>query len=287
MKVGLTTYSLSRAMRRGEMDVADAIRWIADNGGEHVEIKPMAGFDLAQTPAIADLITKTTAEVGLEVSSYTIDANFLLDTDEEVDREIERVKSEVDIAASLGVALMRHDAGTRPRGSTSLSQFESDLPILVRACRAVADYAADRSITTSVENHGFHVQASGRVRRLVETVDRPNFRTTLDIGNFLCADQDPVVAVRENASIASMVHVKDFYCRSGIADPGEGWFQSSGGNYLRGAIVGHGDVDVARALGILRETGYEGYLSVEFEGMEDCRTGSRLGMEGTRRLLGS
>ena len=285
MKIGLSTYSLSRALRTGDMDLPEAIRWIADNGGEHVEIVP-SGFDLSATPELVETVRAAAENAGIDVSSYTIGANFIHETEGELAREIERVKKEVDIAAALGVGRMRHDAGSRPKETTSLTQFETDLPLLVRACREVADYAATHSITTSVENHGFHVQHSGRVRRWVEAVDRPNFRTTVDIGNFLCADQNPLDAVRENAGIASMVHVKDFYCRRGPVSPGVGWFESRGGNHLRGAIVGHGDVDVAQALTILKEAGYDGYLSVEFEGMEDCRTGARLGMEGTRRLLG-
>lgn len=286
MKIGLSTYSLRKLLQSGEMDVPSAIRWIAENGGEHVEIVPSAGFDLSKNPDLVGLISTAAAETGLEISSYTIGADFLCASEEETDREIERVKGEVDIAAALGVRLMRHDAGSRPMEQTSLTQFEEDLPTLVRACRAVAEYAARHSITTSVENHGHHVQHSSRVRRLVEMVDRPNFRTTVDIGNFICVDQNPVDGVRENAPLASMVHVKDFYYRRGIADPGEGWARTLGGSYRRGAIVGHGDVDVRSALAILREAGYDGYLSVEFEGMEDCRLGSRLGMEGTRRLLG-
>ena len=57
--------------------------------------------------------------------------------------------------------------------------------------------------------------------------------------------------------------------------------------FLRGAIVGHGDVDMPAVMKTIKESGYDGYLTIEFEGMEDCRLGSRLGMEHTRRLWDS
>jgi inosose dehydratase len=46
-------------------------------------------------------------------------------------------------------------------------------------------------------------------------------------------------------------------------------------NYLRGAIFGHGDIDVRMILKTIKQSGYEGYISLEFEGLEDCLPGSR------------
>ncbi len=175
-------------------------------------------------------------------------------------------------------------AATMSRPETSIRQFEADLPRLVEACRRIADYAAQFDIVTSVENHGFYLQASDRVLRLVHEVDRANFKTTLDIGNFLCVDEDPVSAVSNNIPFASMVHLKDFYRRPSYRNPGEGWFKSTHGNFLRGAIVGQGDIDMPEVVRVLKASGYDGYLSVEFEGMEDPRTGSRIAMDNVRRL---
>ncbi|MNW66139.1 hypothetical protein D3C74_445830 [compost metagenome] len=91
-------------------------------------------------------------------------------------------------------------------------------------------------------------------------------------------------AVKNNIAYASIVHAKDFYWRSSTRNPGEGWFQTSHGNYLRGAIVGHGDIDMPEVFRVLKQSGYDGYISVEFEGMEDCRTASRIAMDNVRRL---
>jgi sugar phosphate isomerase/epimerase len=282
MKIGLSTYSLSKAIESGEMDVLQVLQWIADNGGEHVEIVP-AGFSLSDNGKLVSALVKKAGELNLDISSYTIGAGFIDKNDKEFEEESERVKREVDIAKALGVRFMRHDAAFRPADNASLSQFEKDLPIMAEACRRIADYAGTYGITTSVENHGFHVQASERVLRLLNAVDRKNFKTTLDIGNFICADEDPLSAVKRNIPFASMVHVKDFYLRPASADPGEGWHLTAGGRYRRGAIAGHGDIGVEALIKVVKDSGYDGYISIEFEGMEDCRIGSRIGMENTRR----
>lgn len=187
-------------------------------------------------------------------------------------------------AGALGVKLMRHDVAFRPAPEGTVAQFEIDLTVLVKACQRIADYAADFGITTSVENHGYYVQSSERIQRLLHETARSNFKTTLDVGNFLCVDEDPVSAVKNNIPYASIVHAKDFYWRPSYRNPGEGWFQTSHGNYLRGAIVGHGDIDMPKVFRVLKKSGYDGYISVEFEGMEDCKTASRIAMENVRRL---
>ena len=284
MKIGLSSYSLYRAIKSGEMTWPQAIEWTARHGGEHFEVVPL-GIDLTQDDTLRDTLVRCAAEHGIPLSSYTIGANFITETEEARQAEIERVKREVEVAAALGVTRMRHDAGSRPKECTSTAQFEKDLPGLVEACQIIADHARPLGIVTSVENHGYHMQASERVHRLVLAVDRENFRTTLDIGNFLCADEDPIAAVKNNIGIASMVHFKDFYRRCPCATPGAGWFTSRAGYHLRGAIVGHGDIPIPAVASIVRESGFDGFVSLEFEGLEDCREGARIGLENLRRFL--
>jgi inosose dehydratase len=282
MKTGVSTYSLSRAIKAGEMTVIDVIEWIAENGGEHVEIVPI-GFEM--TDELTKEIVAKTKELNLDISSYTIGANFIDKDESELQVEIERVKKEVDIAVALGTKLMRHDVAYRSPEDTSLDQFDQDLPVIVKGCQAVADYAAQFGITTSIENHGYHVQHFDRVQKVIKVVNRDNFKTTIDIGNFVVVDINPLAGVAKNAPLASMVHVKDFYLRNVDRDPGEGFNKSLGGNYWRGAIVGHGDINIQVALQILKDAGYDGYLSLEFEGMEECRQGAKIGLANINRYV--
>jgi sugar phosphate isomerase/epimerase len=282
MKIGLSSYSLVQAIQKGEMDILGAIEWVAANGGEHIEISP-SGFTLTDDPALVTKIVDRAREAGIGISSYTIGADLCKADDAAQKKEIERVKREVDVAHGLGVTRMRHDAASLPIPECGIARFDRELPRMAAACREIADYAKRFGITTSVENHGYFVQHSDRVQRLINAVGRDNFRTTLDVGNFICVDEDPVAAVRNNIPHASHVHFKDFYLRPFTADPGEGWARSLFGNAWRGAIVGQGDVDVRSIVKIIRESGYAGCASVEFEGMEDCRAGSRIGMDNLRR----
>ena len=201
--------------------------------------------------------------------------------------EIARVQAEVDIAAILGVPGMRHDAsGGWPTDHPGPRSFEAALPRLAEGCRGVTGYAAAKGIKTMVENHGFFCQESLRVEQLVTAVNHPNFGLLIDIGNFLCADDDPAVAVGRLLPYALHCHAKDFHVKPGTeAHPGRGWFESRAGNYLRGAIIGHGNVPLAQCLRVMHRAGYKGVLSIEFEGMEDVLPALEIGHENLRRLV--
>jgi len=286
MKLGIGLHCLRNAIRSKEMSPLDVIEWIAEVGGEHVEIVPV-DFDLLSEPEMADAIREKAEQVGIAVSNYCVRANFITPDEAAYEREIEHVIKHVDIARRLGVKLMRHDVASRPFDEATLFNYQQDLPKLAHACRTIADYAAKYGITTSVENHGYHTQASERIQSLIYAVDRSNFKTTLDIGNFLCVDEDPLSGVRNNIGFASMIHIKDFYIRPPHRNPGEGsegWLVTRGGNHLRGSILGQGDIDIKEILRVIKESGYDGYLSIEFEGMEECRTATRIGFDNARRM---
>jgi sugar phosphate isomerase/epimerase len=283
MKLGISSYSLSGAMKANQIDIIQAMEWAKEHGSEHVEIVPGHGFDIEETGLIERIKDKA-AELGLALSNYAIGGNFIASSREEYELEIKKLYRHVDIAYQLGINKMRHDVAWLPPEDATIVRFEKDIERLVSGCRAIADYASQYGITTSIENHGYHVQASDRVLRLYHEVNRPNFKITVDIGNFMCADEDSLAAVKKVMPYASMLHLKDFYLRSSAHNPGEGFFPTISGNYLRGAIVGQGDVNLREILKVVKSSGYDGYASIEFEGMEESRRGTSISLENARRV---
>ncbi len=224
--------------------------------------------------------------LSLPIASYTVGADLL---NNGLEAEVERLKKKVDVAALLGAPVMRHDAtGGFKSDEKSFKGFDQALPKLAEGYRTVTEYAASKGIATCIENHGYFAQESLRVEKLITTVGHPNFGALVDVGNFACADDPSPVAVGRVAPYAKHVHVKDFHIKSGCGvDPGRGFFRSRGGNYLRGAIIGHGDIPVKQCLWALKNAGYDGYVSVEFEGMEDAETGISIGLENLKNIIAS
>ena len=156
------------------------------------------------------------------------------------------------------------------------SQPSLMLPTIAANARTVTEYAQSKGIMTCVENHGYIAQDSDRMERLFNAVDHPNFGLLVDVGNFCCVDEDNVTAVSRVAPYAIHAHAKDMHLRK---EPEPGYGQTRGCNYFKGAIIGNGDVDVARCIKVLKRAGYDGYLSIEFEGSEDCIDAIRQGIE--------
>jgi len=288
MKIGVSSYSFSRLVNSGQMEQIAVIAAAKEIGFDVIEFSAISVPDRKTLPDFAAELRDEAKRVGMQIVNYTIGADFLKGSGGDLHAEIDRVKREVDVAEILGVPGMRHDASSGwPADRVGPKSFEAALPRLAEGCRSVTQYAQKKGIKTMVENHGFFCQESVRVEQLVSAVDHPNFGVLIDMGNFLCADDEPTLAVGRLMPYAFHCHAKDFHVKPGTdPSPGEGWFQSRAGNYLRGAIIGHGNVAVLQCLDIMARAGYDGVLSIEYEGIEDVLTGIQIGHDNLRRLIG-
>lgn len=287
MKIGVSSYSFIRLVASGQMEQKEVIAKAKEIGFDAIEFSQIILPEGKTLPDYAQEIREEADRMGLEIVNYTIGADFLRGSDGDLQAEIERTKTEVDIAEILGVPGMRHDASAGwPAEHGGVKSFTAAIPRLAEGCRAVTEYAASKGIKTMVENHGWFCQESVRVEQLVTAVDHPNFGVLVDMGNFLCADDEPTQAVSRLMPYAFHCHAKDFHIKSGSdVAPGQGWFGTRGGNYLRGAIIGHGNVPVMQCLRIMQRDGYDGVLSIEYEGIEEVISSIQIGHDNLRRMV--
>ncbi len=282
MKFSVSSYSYSQLTSSGrytELQLIALAKEMGFDGIEFAEIHAPEGTDKKEYAA---LLRAEAEKHEIEISAYCIGANLIYDTE----KEIERLKGEVDVCEALGCRIMRHDAtgGYRDEERAMGMGFNNALPVIVKGYRAVTEYAETKGIKTCIENHGFFAQDSVRVEAIINGVNHKNFGALVDIGNFMCADEDPAVAVGNVAPYAVHVHAKDFHFKNGTEFvPSDGFFMTRGGNFLRGAIIGHGAVPVVQCLRILKRAGYNGYITVEFEGMEDAVCGVRCGLNTLKK----
>lgn len=285
MQISVSIYSYGKYSKDEYLGWEGVIRKTKELGYDGIDF---TGFS-HETEGIfekAKMAKSLCDELGLTINNVCFAADFVNGSSGVLKDEIERVKKMVDLAKEFGVHVIRHDVGNAPQNGAKVGiSFDSLVDRMAEGCREVTKYAEQQGIATCVENHGFFCQDAERVVKLIETVGNPNFGALVDMGNFMCADQDPAYAVALLAPYAKYVHAKDFYFKQGNLDnPGECWFQTRAGNYLKGAIVGHGVVPVRQCLSLLKKAGYNGGLSVEFEGKEDNIEGVRIGLANLRRF---
>ena len=284
MKISVSSYSFSQYIKAGKLTQADCPAKAKEMGFDAIEFIDIDGApDLELQKKNAEAIKAAADKAGIEINAYTIGANLYKDTKEEMDAEVERLKGQLEIAKILGVTVMRHDACWSLGKKGASRSFDLMLPFIAENARKVTEKAETLGIRTCTENHGYIAQDSDRMERLFNAVNHDNYGLLVDIGNFICADEDPTKAVSRVAPYAIHVHLKDMLVRP--EPTGSCRNMTRGGNYFCGTVVGEGDVPVKKCLRILKRAGYDGYVSLEYEGVEDCMAGIARGLANVKKIL--
>ena len=111
------------------------------------------------------------------------------------------------------------------------------------------------------ENHWGVGRTPEGVLRVVNALNSPWLGVTVDTGNFL---EDPYDKLAMIAPKAALVQAKTYY-------GGGLWYTL--------------DLDYDHIAKIIRDGGYRGYISLEFEGKEDPRTGVPKSLELLRKAF--
>jgi sugar phosphate isomerase/epimerase len=280
MKTGVSAYCFERLIRGGTYTLFDVIAHVKKIGYDTIEFIEFPKSGDLSPKDFAGKIRDACDAAGLPIANYAVGADFLYGSGGDIKRETARIKDAVDIAKILGVPGLRHDSGWGFKDTALGRNHRDAIRRMAPAIREVSEYAAAAGIRTMCENHGYFMQDSGRMEELVLAVDHPNFGLLVDIGNFMCADESSLRALPTVMPYAFHVHAKDFLWKSGREPkPDDSWFPTRVGNYLRGTILGHGEVSAAQCIEYIKKTGYDGTISLEFEGPEEPLEAVRRGYE--------
>ncbi len=280
MKIGVSSYSFSSLINKGEITQKDTVRLAKEIGFDAIEFTELKPDGDKSIEEYAKEIKNEAENYGMEISAYVCGADLSIKDNE---KEIKHLKGCVDIANILGTKIFRHDVMF---AYGDFRSFDEALPYACKAIKAVSEYAEKYGIKTVTENHGLICQDPDRMERLVSGAQTNNFGLLLDIGNFMCADVDNVSAVARLANLAYHVHAKDFiyidYNDKKDTDTG---FVTRGLNLLNGTAVGKGDANTKRCIEILKRNGYDGYIDIEFEGDGNCIDELTFGLKYLRNII--
>jgi len=293
VKFGASIYCISRRIVNKEITPAKAFEYLCDMGAEVVELVPF-GFDIVDDPETVKSLLDASEKRNVPIGNFSLNANFLLITPEEYKAQMERAKKHIDACADMKIPTIRVDSAAfrRPISENTIENFQKEMPIIVKAYEELCDYAAKYGMTVLLENHGFHANGSERVRQILTSVKRDNFGHQLDVGNYICVDDKPEIAAKKMVGFAKTIHMKDFYIRPSHRNPGgasqfsceNSWFCSSNGTYLRGSILGQGDIDIWDIMRTVKQSGFEGNIFLEYEGMEECMYATSVSLNNMKRI---
>lgn len=193
--------------------------------------------------------------------------------------EVERQKRMIDVTARLGGGFCRVLSGQR-RPEVSREQGVRWVVECIREC---AEYAAGRQVVLAMENHykdnywahPEFAQSSDVFLAIVGQIDSPWFGVQYDPSNAILAGEDPLRLLERVKHRVVTMHASDRYLEPGHTLDELRQVEDSVGYaaMLSHGVVGKGLNDYGRIFDILREVGYNGWISIEdgMNGLEEIR----------------
>ena len=151
------------------------------------------------------------------------------------------------------------DGLTKPEGLTDREAMEA----MRRTYGTIVETAERYEITVTIEIHGYFTTQPDRLEEMLGFCDSPYFGLNFDTGNTFIAGHDPVALLRRFLPRVKHVHLKDVAAELAAASRGH-----ETGIGISHAAIGDGvnAENIVEVLGILRDAGYDGALSLECEG---------------------
>lgn len=192
---------------------------------------------------------------GIALSYIGVSSNFGK-PQSELDAEVASAKHWIDIAAYMGIPLVRVFAAWIPEGENEEDVWARMIPCLVE----VAEHGEEKGVVVGLHNHnhGCVTRTGKDVRRIIDEVGNPYFSHILDTGQYVGSPgasgqrghEDPALnfygSIEETAPLAVHVRCKIYRIENGT----EEWL-----NY-------------PRIFEILKGVNYNGWLSVVYEGQD-------------------
>jgi sugar phosphate isomerase/epimerase len=181
---------------------------------------------------------------GLDISGTAVANEFSLPPGDKRDEQIAHVKHWVDNAAVLGAPVIRIFSGKVQKGQTEAQAQR----LIIEAIEECCQYAGEHGVFLALENHGGLTTTIDGIMQLVQAVQSPWFGVNLDSGNF--QSSKPYDDLARLAPYAVNVQIKVLIRPAGgPAEP----------------------ADFRRFAKILRDSGYRGYIVLEYEEAADPR----------------
>ena len=195
---------------------------------------------------------------GLDISGSPVGNVFTHPAGPARDKELLHVKTWIDHAADLGSPAIRIFAGSVQSGQSPADAKKNAVDTIAIAC----EHAARRGVLLALENHGGIVAEADDLLEIVKAVKSEWCGINLDTGNFRTTD--PYGDMEKCAPFAVAVQVKtEITPRGGRKQ----------------------EADLKREIQILKNAGYRGYVTLEYEAAEDPLSAVPRYLDKLRALL--
>lgn len=274
MKISICHYSYHRCWDAGNWDCDRLAHEVKAIGADAVDFHTRY---LGDPHTAAQRILAAVEKHGLELSGLSHGNNFNVEDDQALREQIDNVKRWLQVAKQVNAPVSRIFGGhinDRSDAAALAKAFDRIMP----AIREVTAEAEKLGVVLAIENHGGLPCTGEEQVRVIETINSPFLKATVDVGNYMQGGQEGHEGTEVAAHLAAYVHFKDFKKTA----PKEGSNLSWG---LQGCTVGEGDVDHLKCLQALKDAGFQGYIALEYEGSDDEKIGVPQSLAFTKQVI--
>ena len=248
LKLSCAAYSfrdyLPRGEKQGEMTLSDWLDLAASWELDGVELTSY--YFTSETPKYMNDLKAKAFRLGLDVAATSVGNSFCKAAAEERAGQVADVKRWIDHSLELGSPCLRVFAGGKPKDADR----KRDFGFVVECLKECCDHAGSRGVFLALENHGYLTETATEVLAILDAVNHEWLGLNLDTGNFI---REPYKCMEAVMPKVLTTHAKtEVHTEDG---------------------KGKEPADYARIVRILRDANYRGYLSLEYEGKEDAKTG--------------
>ncbi|MEM9544164.1 MAG: sugar phosphate isomerase/epimerase family protein [Cyanobacteria bacterium P01_E01_bin.42] len=253
-----------------EVEILDYFQWIKSLDIQAVEVNahpnaPKHLLDRGGEEAIRN-IAAWAEESGVDIICVAGRNNFATPEESVLEEQLQKVRGFIDAAKILGAKFVRLLSGEHRNDSPPIEVF----PQLQRAFTTVGNYAEERGIKITIENHGGPTATGQRIARIMEGVQSAAVGLNYDPANFLNQGTDPLMALRYILPWVNYSHWKDVR-----------WVD----NAPQFCAFGEGEINWLPIIQELRNSGYQGYWAVEYENPEDVERGTKVSLQNLQAML--
>jgi sugar phosphate isomerase/epimerase len=271
-KLSLAQWSLHKAIGNNELDpvdFAEKAKEMGFQGLEYVSGLYTKKIESMGMEALLDTLKAKSEAHGVENVLIMIDGEGDLASSDEKERNMafENHKKWVDAAQFLGC----HSIRVNLFGSNSEDEWISNASL---GLKQLAEYGKSKGINVIVENHGGFSSNAQLLSQVMKNIDMDNCGTLPDFGNF-CVKREG----GENWD-GKCVEAYDNY--KGVEEMMPYAKGVSAKSYDFDAEGNETTLDYPRLLKIVKDSGYTGFVGVEYEGNN---VSEEKGIELTRDLL--
>ncbi|WP_299256444.1 sugar phosphate isomerase/epimerase [uncultured Aquimarina sp.] len=274
-ELSLAQWSLHKEIQSGKLDPIDFAKKAKELGFTGVEyVSQLYSYKDAKNPdkalqQLLETLKSKSNEHNVQNLLIMVDGEGDLAVIDEKERNqtVENHKKWVDAAQFLGCHSIRVNLfGT--------NDPEKWVAVATDGLSKLSEYAATKSINVIVENHGYLSSDAALLAKVMQNVNKPNCGTLPDFGNF-CLE-------REDGERWGTKCVKEYPKYKGIQELMPFAKGVSAKSYDFDTEGNETTIDYKKMLEIVKASGYQGYIGVEYEGE---RLGEIEGIIATRDLL--